>query len=106
MKLPKITISGEAHTGKTAIAMIIAKALQEAGIPVTLRNEDTDPQHLVSGQEARLAGLKQHLKGQPQSIVIDTLYGGLPDARLVTHPARAFIELNLTQPQAKHRAGA
>jgi DNA replication protein DnaC len=68
---PTITIFGQAKTGKSTIAMLIMKALNDAGIEVRVRNEDTTPEVLAVYQPERLKELVESLQGQ--AIVIDQI---------------------------------
>ena len=72
MSIPKITISGQAKTGKSTIAMVIYKALKDAGINAMIHNEDTCFAALANGQPARLAALANGLNGQ--AVVIDQVH--------------------------------
>ena len=59
-----ITVFGRAGTGKTTITQIIANALKEAGIDVVVRDEDTLPEAIITGQPARVERLAERLQGQ------------------------------------------
>ena len=95
-QLPKITISGAAGTGKTAIAVLIAQALEAAGIRTEIRNEDTVPGALMEAQAGRLDTIRMRYKGQ--RVVIDQAYTRqLPDAPLVVPEENAFVRIETLQ---------
>lgn len=93
---PKITISGPPGTGKTALAILIAQALGAVGIHAIIRNDDTDPDHLLPEQPQRLQATVMRLEGQ--SIIIDQKYAHeVPDATLVVHEKREFVQIDFLQ---------
>jgi len=66
--IPIITISGTAKSGKTTLAVLIQKALKDAGIESIIHNEDTSASMVFANQDKRLKALSGRLKCEMVSI--------------------------------------
>jgi len=66
--IPIITISGTARAGKTTLAVLIQKALKDAGIESIIHNEDAKASVVFANQDERLKALSARLEGEIVSI--------------------------------------